>query len=52
MWLVTYDNPTGDITNSNLEMVAEVLGWLVLEAVESTQYTHVGVYSDNSPTVA
>ena len=25
--------PTGDITNSDLEMAAEVLGWLVLEAV-------------------
>ncbi|KAL7529738.1 hypothetical protein ACHAWF_003097 [Thalassiosira exigua] len=27
--LVTPDNPDGDITNSDLEMAAEVLGWLV-----------------------
>ena len=33
---VTYNNPTGNITNSNLKMVADVLGWLVLEAVVST----------------
>ena len=31
--LVTFANPSGDITNSDLEMAAEVLGWLVLEAV-------------------
>ena len=34
--LVSFENPTGDITISDLEMVAEVLGWLVLEAVVST----------------
>ena len=34
--LVTFNNPTGDITNSDLEMAAEVLGWLVLEAVVKT----------------
>ena len=50
--LVTFEKPTGDITNSDLEMVAEVLGWLVLEAVISTRHTHVGVCSDNSATVA
>ena len=49
--LVTEDNPTGDITNSDLEMVAEVLGWLVLEANVCTRFTHVGVCSDNSATV-
>ena len=50
--LVTFNNPTGDITNSDLEMAAEVLGWLVLEAVVETRHTHVGVCSDNSATVA
>jgi len=50
--LVTFANPSGDITNSDLEMAAEVLGWLVLEAVVATRRTHVGVCSDNSATVA
>ena len=48
--LVTQDNPSGDITNSDLEMVAKVLGWLVLEANVCTRFTHVGVCSDNSAT--
>ena len=51
-WLVTFENPTGDITNSDLEMAAEVLSWLVLEAVMSNRHTHVRVCSDNSATVA
>ena len=50
--LVTEDNPAGDITNSYLEMVAEVLVWLVLEANVCTRFTHVGGCSDNSATVA
>ena len=50
--LVTFANPNGDITNSDLEMAAEVLGWLVLEAVVPTRHVHVGACSDNSPTVA
>ena len=50
--LVTDKNPAGDITNSDLEMAAEVLGFLVLEASVTTRHSHVGVCSDNSPTVA
>ena len=50
--LVTQQNPTGDITNSDLEMAAEVLGWLVLEACVPLKWAHVGVCSDNMPTVA
>ena len=50
--LVTGANPKGDITNSDLEMAAEVLGWLVLEAIVPTRHEHVGVCSDNSATVA
>ena len=33
-------------------MLAEVLGWLVLEACTNTRHAHVGVCSDNSATVA
>jgi hypothetical protein len=40
--LVTFDNPNRDITNSNLEMAAEVLGWLVLEGSINTRWAHVG----------
>ena len=50
--LVTEDNPDGDITNSDLEMAAEVLGFIVLEANVSLRWEHVGVCSDNSATVA
>ncbi len=50
--LVTEKNPNGDITNSDLEMAAEVLGWLVLEAIAPTRHVHAGACSDNLPTVS
>ena len=50
--LVTEDNPDGDTTNSDLEMAAEVLGFLVLEANVPIRWEHIGVCSDNSATVA
>ena len=50
--LVTFENPTGDITNSDLDMAVELLSWLVLEAIVSTRYTHVGECSDNFATIA
>ena len=50
--LVTFANPKGKITNSDLEMAAELLGWLVLEANVPLRHKHVGMCSDNSTTVA
>ena len=51
--IIMFDNPDGNITNSNLEMVAKVLGWLVLKAlVVNTRWAHVGVCSDNVVMVA
>jgi len=50
--LKTFNNPGGNTTNSDLEMAAEVLGYLVLEDVVSARWAHVGVCSDNSPTVS
>ena len=50
--IVTLAKPTGDITNSDLEMAAEVLGWLVLEEVVPTRWIHAGVCSENSATVS
>ena len=50
--LITWDNPRGTITNSDLEMAAELLGWLVLESLVPLRHEHVGLCSDNSATVA
>ena len=50
--LVTYENPRGTITNSDLEMAAELLGWLVLESMVPLRHEHVGLCLDNSSTVA
>ena len=50
--VVTWDNPDGDITNSDLEMAAELLDFLVLEACVTLRLEHVGVCSDNNATVA
>ena len=52
--LVSDANPKGDITNSDLEMAAHLLQWLVLEQVapEPLKHAHIGISSDNTPTVA
>ena len=51
--LLTEHNPSGDITNSDLEMVAFLLGWLVLEGlVVCLKLNHIGIGSDNTPTVS
>ena len=51
--LVSFDNPRGRITNSDLEMAGLLLMWLVLEAVcgDLTE-KRVAVFSDNDPTVS
>ena len=41
--LVTFTTPTGNIANLDLEMAAEVLGWLLLEGVVPTRWIHAGV---------
>lgn len=52
--LVSFKNRNGDITNSDLEMAGVLLQWLVLEHIApcSLKFAHVGIYSDNTPTVA
>ena len=47
--LVTDKNPAGDITNSDLEMAAEVLGFLVLEASVPTRHTWACVATTPRP---
>jgi hypothetical protein len=50
--VVSKANPTGTITNSDLEMAGLLLLWLVMEAVCPTLTgVHVALFSDNSPTV-
>ena len=47
------DNPQGDITNSDLEMAALLMHWLVLEQLApSLKHEHVEAWSDNTPTVS
>jgi hypothetical protein len=52
--IVSDKNPTGDITNSDLEMAGVLLQWLILEQCAPTAlaHTHVGIFCDNTPTVA
>ena len=50
--IVSDDNPTGTITNSDLEMAGLLLLWLVMEDVcPALTNAHIALFSDNSPTV-
>jgi hypothetical protein len=50
--VVSSTNPTGTITNSDLEMGGLLLLWLVMEEVcQDLNGAHVALFSDNSPTV-
>jgi len=50
--LVSAQNPTGTITNSDLEMAGIVLLWLVIEkVVPSLNQRNVATYCDNLPSV-
>jgi hypothetical protein len=50
--VVSTANPTGSITNSDLEMAGLILLWLVMEQVcTDLDNAHVALFSDNSPTV-
>ena len=51
--MLTQQNPTGSLTNSDLEMAGLLLLWLVIEAVcPDLRHKHVAVFSDNTPTVS
>jgi hypothetical protein len=51
--LISFSNPTGGITNSNLEMEGLLMLWLVLKGVCPTlRKKCVTLFSDNSPTVS
>ena len=46
------DNPTGIVTNSDLEMAGLLLHWCALEPLVHLNHTHVAIYCDNTPTVS
>ena len=50
--LVSWSNPKGDITNSDLEMAAHLMQWLALEFTHDVRHQHAAIASDNTPTVA
>ena len=51
--IVTLSNPSGGLTNSDLEMAGLIMLWLVLEGVcPSLCEKRVTLFSDNSPTVS
>jgi hypothetical protein len=50
--VVSFDNPTGTITNSDLEMAGMLLHYLVLEHLVSLKHVHVAAWCDNTPTVS
>jgi hypothetical protein len=50
--VVSDANPRGKLTNSDLEMAAVLLHYMVLEQAVDLRYIRAGVWSDNTPTVA
>ena len=50
--VVSDDNPRGTLTNSDLEMAAVLLHYMVLQQRVDLRYIRTGVWSDNTPTVA
>jgi hypothetical protein len=50
--VVSFSNPTGTITNSDLEMAGMVLHYLVLEHLTRLRHVHIAAWCDNTPTVS
>lgn len=51
--VVSFTNPTGRLTNSDLEMAGLLLLWLCIEGVcGPVRQRHVALFSNNSPTVS
>jgi hypothetical protein len=50
--VVSFDNPSGTLTNSDLEMAGMVLHYLVLEHLVALKHVHVAAWCDNTPTVS
>jgi len=50
--LVSFTNPHGRLTNSDLEMAAQLLEFLALECLVDMQHVHAASWCDNTPTVS
>jgi hypothetical protein len=50
--VVSFANPGGTITNSDLEMAAMLVQYLVLEHLVDLRHVHVAAWCDNTPTVS
>jgi len=50
--VVSFDNPQGTITNSDLEMAGLLLHYLVLKNLTELKHVHVAAWCDNTPTVS
>ena len=51
--LVSWKNPTGNLTINDLELAGLILGWLVVESVfTDLRYKHIGSFCDNTSAVA
>ena len=51
--LLSFNNPQGKITNSDLEMAGLLFLWLCLEGIApDLTHKHIALFSDNSPTVS
>jgi hypothetical protein len=50
--VISDSNPRGTLTNSDLEMAAVLLHYMVLQQEVDLRYIRTGVWSDNTPTVA
>ena len=50
--VVSFDNPSGTLTNSDLEMVGMVLHYLVLKHLVALKHVHIVAWCDNTPTVS
>jgi hypothetical protein len=50
--IISFDNPSGALTNSDLEMAGMVLHYLVLEHLVELKHVHVAAWCDNTPMVS
>ncbi len=50
--VVSFSNPKGDITNSDLEMAGLLAAYLVLEHLTLLKFVHTAAWCNNTPTVS
>jgi hypothetical protein len=50
--VISFNNPSGSLSNSDLEMAGMLLLYLVLEHLATLRHIHVAAWCDNTPTVS